>query len=67
MRLSIHEDAGLIHGLAQWIKGSSIAMSCDVGHRHGLDPALLWHRLADVALIQMPRQETSICCSRCGP
>ena len=24
-------------------KGSSVAMSCGVGHRRGLDPALLWH------------------------
>ena len=29
-------------------------MSCGVGHRHGLDPTLLWlwHRLAAVALIR---------------
>jgi len=29
-------------------------MSCDIGHRHGLDPALLWLwcRLAAAALIQ---------------
>ena len=28
-------------------------MSCDVGHRHGLDPLLLWlwHRLAAIAPI----------------
>ena len=25
-------------------QGSRIARSCDVGHRHGLDPALLWLR-----------------------
>ena len=40
--ISIHEVAGLIPGLAQWIKGSSVAMSCGVGCRHGLDPLLLW-------------------------
>ena len=34
---SIHEDAGLIPDLAQWVKGSGIAMSCDVGCRRGLD------------------------------
>ena len=27
-------------------------MSCGVGHRHGSDPAWLWHRLAATALIQ---------------
>ena len=38
---SIHEDAGLL-GLAQWVKGSSIAVSCGVGHRCGSELALLW-------------------------
>jgi len=40
------------HRLVPWLhsvgSGSGIAMSCGVGHRHGLDLALLWlwHRLA---------------------
>ena len=50
----IREDAGLMPGLAQWVEGSSTAMSCGVGSRHGLDPALLWLwcRPATTALIQ---------------
>ena len=36
-----HEVAGSIPGLAQWVKSSGVSMSCGVGRRRGLDPALL--------------------------
>ena len=38
---SIHEEAGLIPGLTQWVK-SGVAVSCGVGNRHGSNPALIW-------------------------
>ena len=38
----IHEEVGLIPGLAQWVKVFCIAASCSVGHRRGSDLALLW-------------------------
>ena len=39
---SIHEDAGLIPGLAQLVKGSGVVTSCSVDLRCGLDLMLLW-------------------------
>ena len=38
---SIHKDAGSIPDLTQGYR-SRAAVSCGVGHRHGLDPVLLW-------------------------
>ena len=51
---NIQEDEGLIPGLAQWVKGSSVAVSCGVGGRRGLDPTLLWlwHRPVAMAPIR---------------
>ena len=50
----VHENAGLILALTQWVWNlSSIAMSCGVGHRRSLNPVLLWLwcRLAAITLI----------------
>ena len=50
---SIYEDAGSIPGLTQWVKGSSIPVSCGIGHRCGSDLLLwLWCRPATAALIR---------------
>ena len=50
----IHEDMGVIPGLTQWVKGSSIAMTCVVDLRGGSDPSLLWlwYKLAAKAQIR---------------
>ena len=37
-----HEVAGSVPALAQWVKGSGVAVSCGVGGRRGSDPAWLW-------------------------
>ena len=64
---SIHEDAGTIPSLTQWVRGSIIAVSCGVGHSLGLDLALLWlwRRLAAIALIR-PLSLGTPTCHRCG-
>ena len=39
--MSIHEDVGLIPGLAQWVNDQP-TVSCGVGRRLGSDLALPW-------------------------
>ena len=34
---SFHKDAGSIPGLTWWVKGSGVAVSCGIGHRHSSD------------------------------
>ena len=44
-----HEVVGWVPGLAQWVKGSGVAMSCGVGS--DLTFLWLWRRLVDTAPI----------------
>ena len=54
-----HDVAGSIPAPAQWVKDQAVAVSCGVGHRCSLDPALLWLwcRPAATALIGPLTQE----------
>ena len=49
---SIHEDPGFDPWPFSVGWGSSVAVSCGVGHRRGSDPSWLWLWLAAAALIQ---------------
>ena len=53
---SVHENVGLIPGLAQWVNNLAFAVNCGVGvgRRCSSDPELLWLwcRLAAAAPIQ---------------
>ena len=64
---SIRKDAGLIPDLAQWVKGSGIAMSCGVGHRHNSDPKLLWLWYMPAAIAPLRALARISMCRGCSP
>ena len=49
--VSIPENSGSIPGLAQWVKESSVAVSCGVGCRCSWDPVLLWLWCSPAAIV----------------
>ena len=51
---SIHEDSGSIPALDQWVKESSVALNCGIGHKRGSDPVLLWLWHRQVATVPIP-------------
>ena len=71
-----HEVAGSVPALAQWVK-DRLAVTCGVGCRRGLDPALLWlwcrpvatapfrllaWELSYAAEVALKRKRVSSCC-----
>ena len=61
---SIHENAGSIHPWPHSVgRGSGVAMSCGVGHRHGPNDVLLWLQHRPVALPQIRPQAWEILCA----
>ena len=52
---SVHEDAGLEPGLAQWVGvGGSRVVSCSVDRGGGADPARLWLQCRQIAVAPVP-------------
>ena len=62
----IQEDVGSIPGLPQQVKDLALPCSCGIGHRHGLDLVLLWHRPSSCISDSTPILGTSIC-HGCAP
>ena len=63
---SIHEGAGLVPGLVQWVKRSSVAMSCGIGCGCRLVSHVAVAVAGSYSSGQTPNLGTSICC-RCNP
>ena len=59
---SIHEEADLICGITQWVKGAGIAVNCSVGFRRNLNLGLLWLWCRPAAAARPASPGTSICC-----
>ena len=64
--ISIHEDAHSIPGPTWWVKDLALSVSCDVGRRFGLDPALSVVQVGSSSSDSTLSLGTSIF-QKCGP
>ena len=63
---SIREGASSIPSLAQWVKGSGVAMSCSVGCRCSSDLVLLWVYVGLSCSSDSTSSLGTSICHRCG-